>query len=242
VNERGEAVVVWRGGNHGAVARAIDAKGRLLRAVDLGPTEGGDVYSVALSDKGRWLAAWQTQRMRKTGADPYLTVKAARGSLRASKAVTTQLDYYHYAGIPDAAIRVRMDSTGRPVVAWSSAEDLTGDVSGTRFLVRVASGTSDGRLGEPQTIRVEDRGAYLADLETGPDGRAVLLWSTAGVKIPYYERVQPELHALYRAAPGQPFGPDEHIDALNDGAAVAFDPVSGRPLAIWDTLRESFRG
>jgi hypothetical protein len=243
VNGRGEAVVMWRSSKRRATVRAIDSKGRPMRAVDLGHTEGADVYSIALADKGRWVAGMKTQRITKGSSLPYVTATAIRGSVRSRTAQSATLETYEDASFGEQPIRVRMDSTGRPIAAWSSAEIISGPYSGTRHLVRVAGGGSDGRLGEPQTVRIEDEGVRLVDLETGPDGRAVVLWATTGVKIggSTYENVPRKLHALYRAGSGQAFGPGEEIDTLTDGAAVAFDPVSDRPLAIWDTLRESFR-
>jgi hypothetical protein len=244
VNARGEAVVMSPS-SKGVVVTPIDAKGALRKRAVLGRSQGTDTYGIGLAASGRWVAAWQTHTVTRTGASPNYDVMAFRGSIRTTTVKRAALDSYVYGGgVAPQSIRVTMDSTGRPIVAWSSAELLTGPYSGTRQLVRVAGGGSDGRLGEPQTIRLEDEGALLADLETGPDGRAVLLWNTDGVKIggEAYQYVPRQLHALYRAGAGQAFGPDESIDTLNDGAGVAFDPLSGRALAIWDTLRESFRG
>ena len=81
--------------------------------------------------------------------------------------------------------------------------------------------------------------ALLSDLEPGPDGEALALWSeaqpTAG------GRLDARRQALFAARgidafPGQTiFGQPEQLapPGPNEDATVAFDPASDRALALW---------
>ena len=240
VNRRGEAVVMWRARNLRTVLTPIGRTGRIGTAIVLGRTDATDRYAAALADDGRWVAAWITQRFFARGGFGPATVSGFTGSIHGRTSRGRQLDTLQESVPGSRQLHARVDSGGDALVAWQSSEYLTGPVSGERRIVRYATGARE--LGDPETIRVEDRHAFLADLETGPRGQAALLWYTSNGPNDAAPQEPPRLYARHRPAAAQPFGSDEPIDDLVGMPAVAFDPGSARPLAIWDSLRESFRG
>lgn len=242
VNRHGDAVVVWRAANHRTFLTPIHRNGQLGTRLELGRSDGVDLYAAALGADGRWVAAWLTER-RSTGRRRPPSVSVFTGSLRSVKVRGGRLDSLQESVPGSRALHARVDSNGNPIVAWTSSEPAGEPFSGERRIVRYVMGTSGGALGQPETIRVADRNSFFADLETGPRGTAVLLWTTSyGPSGSTGPQPPPELHARHRGGSDQAFGPDERLDDLVGVAAVAFDPTSGRPLAIWDSLRESFRG
>jgi hypothetical protein len=230
VNGHGDAVVMWRAANRRTYLRTIGRDGRVAKSVELGRTGGTDAYDVALTDAGRWTAGWVTYRRGKYGPSGAMSARAFRGRLRSRSFATVLADTSPIVDVP--RFRIELDSDGNALVAWSAIEprrDFTG------YVARYAVG------GSTETVRLEDRNVFLSDVATGPGGRALLLFDTSfGPPRPDNTQDPPRMFARYRPGSGQAFGPEEPI-APGGRPQAAFDPLSGRPMAVLGALAESFR-
>ena len=137
------------------------------------------------------------------------------------------------AGLPYPATSPRLIrlSSESVMMAWTGAQQ-------GHWVVRAAAIDLNG-LRKTSTISDPGSDALLSDLEPGPTGEALALWSepqrTPDGRLDLGRQALVAARGI-DAYPGRTiFGQPEQIAAAgpNEDATVAFDPASDRALALW---------
>jgi hypothetical protein len=224
---RTDLLVVWE--QAGALlARDLPASGAPAPVQRLGAA-GADVRVSALrSDDNRAIVAWSERRGATTSVYMDQSATAVRfGPPRLLERVRDA------DGLPAPAASptlVRLRSEG-VMLAWAGAQH-------GRWALRLAPIDQHG-LRSIATLAAPGADALLAGLAPGPDGGALALWSQPAPR----PDGAPDVHAqALLAAPASDsypgltrLGAPETLASPGpvEDAAVAFDPGSGRALAVW---------
>ncbi|HTU78389.1 MAG TPA: hypothetical protein VMF09_06485 [Solirubrobacteraceae bacterium] len=224
---RSEALAVWA--QAGAIyARLLPAQGAPGPIQRLARGARDPQITAVLSDDEHGIVAWSERRGDETAV--YLDRSAVGVRFGAAELVERFRDPDGLLA-PAASPRLVRLSSESVMLAWAGE-------AGGRWVVRTAPVDLD-RLGPASTIAAPGGDALLAGLAPGPHGEALVLWTE-----PQDEgagRVELARQALfaargYDAYPGETyFGEAEQIapPAPVAGASAAFDPDSGRAVAVW---------
>lgn len=226
LDRRGRLVVAYGAGNR-VSARRGSVRGRLGAAQRLAPVHHFvESISAALTDDGTAALAWVDQENGESVSPARFAAAVAPPGRRfavhglerwpRSTSHTVALD-------PVAVVAA---AGGRVSIGWTGFE-------AGRYVARVA-GVQGTRVGASQTLAVPRRDVALADLAATPSGHAVALADLADVPTDFF---RPRAVLAAERPVGAPtFG---SLVAVSDGtrhtdaAHVAFDPVSGRAVAVW---------
>ena len=229
VGQGGDVLVAWVRGGLGGGRAVVEARYRPAGG-SWGPIDdlGAAVYpetvlSAAVAPNGRAYVTWQTAV--RSEAETSLTVSAAVRPAGTAR--------FHGAQVLErVTARTPNDGRADPVLtlagagagalfAWTGWE-------GTIWRVRVAGTDSRGRFGPPQSVSAAGRNSGLGALAALPNGRASLVWSDLD-----FEGVPYNVLAAGRPPSGQFGAPEQVSDSAVDVPAVAINPVTGQPTAVW---------
>lgn len=224
---RTDAIAAWRQG--GALyAHDLPASGVTQPTQRLASAGPAVRIAALISDDNRAIVAWADERAGKTSVyidDSATGVRFGKPQLLERFANPSGLPY------PANSPRLTRLSSESVMLAWSGAED-------GHWVVRTAAIDLNG-LRKTSTISTPGADALLDDLQPGPDGEAIALWSepqhTPDGKLD--SGVQAIVAARgIDARPGITiFGGPEQVapPGPNSAATLAFDPSSDRAIALW---------
>jgi hypothetical protein len=239
VNPRGDVLVAWarpvRGttGERFVLARIRRAGGPLGAARRLGRATTVPQISAALGEGRRAVVTWIAQPVSEGVTNQPAIVQAAAAPAGERFGPAQRLEQVGVTGagryVGQAGARAAIAPDGRGIVAWTG-------YSGARFVVRAAS-VEGTRVGEGQVVSDPAQETVLSDLATGPRGDAVVL-GLQGLR--GADPTGPVSVVAAARAPGAAaFGAREVLDGpaqYFEAARAAFDPVTGRALAVWRDL------
>jgi hypothetical protein len=224
---RTDAIAVWR--QRGALyARDLPASGRPQPTQRLAGAGPAPRVTALISDDNRAIVAWADERAGTTSV--YLD--ASSSGVRFGRARLLER-FADPAGLayPSTSPRLVRLSSESVMMAWSGAQH-------GRWVVRTAAIDLNG-LRRISTISDARADSLLSDLQPGPDGEAIALWTepqrTAGGHLDVREQAVLAARGI-DAFPGMTiFGAPEQIVTTgpNDNATLAFDPATDRALAVW---------
>jgi hypothetical protein len=224
---RTDAIAAWR--QNGALyAHDLPGSGRAQPTQRLASAGSATHIAALISDDNRAIVVWADERAGKTSV--YLDDSATGvrfGAPQLLERFTNPSGLPYQAGSP----RLTRLSSESVMLAWSGAQD-------GHWVVRTAAIDLNG-LRKVNTISAPGADALLSDLQPGPDGEAIALWSEPQ-RTPE-GKLDPGNQALLAARgidarPGITiFGQPEPIapPGPNGSATLAFDPASDRALALW---------
>jgi hypothetical protein len=224
---RTDAIAVWR--QDGALyAHDLPASGRAQPTQRLAGVGPAPRVTALISDDNRAIVAWADERAGTTSV--YLDassdgVRFGRARLLERFADPAGLAY------PATSPRLVRLSSESVMMAWSGAEH-------GRWVVRTAAIDLNG-LRRISTVSDAHADSLLSDLQPGPDGEAIALWTepqrTADGRLDVRDQALLAARGI-DAYPGRTiFDPPEQIAAAGptEDATLAFDPASDRALALW---------
>jgi hypothetical protein len=224
---RTDAIAAWR--QSGSLyAHSLPASGRAQPTQRLASAGAAPRIAALISDDNRAIVAWADERAGMTSV--YLDYSAP--DVRFGKPQLLER-FANPAGLPYPAGSPRLTrlSSESVMLAWSGAED-------GHWAVRAAAIDLNG-LRKVGTISTPGADALLDDLQAGPDGEAIALWSepqpTAGGALDTHDQAIVAARGI-DARPGITiFGGPEQVapPGPNSDATLAFDPASDRALALW---------
>jgi hypothetical protein len=224
---RTDAIAAWL--QNGALyAHDLPASGAVQPTQRLAGAGAATRIAALISDDNRAIVAWADERAGKTSVyldDSATGVRFGKPQLLERFANPSGLPY------PAGAPRLVRLSSESVMLAWAGAQD-------GHWVVRTAAIDLNG-LRRTSTISAPGADALLDDLQPGPDGEAIALWSepqrTPDGKLD--SGVQAIVAARgIDARPGITiFGGPEQVapPGPNSDATLAFDPSSDRALALW---------
>jgi hypothetical protein len=215
INKRGDVFVAWARGAE-TISAPIEgrfryASGRLGKVRRLG---SGSVWfsrlHVALAGDRRAIVTWVDQELAADGPGALTQGKLKAAVVTAAGRTREQiLQRFHGAQEPND-FSAMFGSDGKGIAAWAGPT-----------MARFARLGRD-RFGAPADLGpVSSSQDRLFGLAAGPGGRSLAVWSAG-----------PELRASVIPRTGRPAG-YETVVARADGAAPAFDPVSGSPFVAF---------
>ena len=239
---RGDALVAWeRGGS--VWARELHADGRRLSAqARLGPSGPRPQLQALVSDDNHAIVAWSSTRGAPGAATSTVLRLAISGPLLRFAARPLTLESFRdpAANVPGpGSLRlVRLSSEG-VLLGWTAIQDGL-------HVVRAAVAGLDG-LKPAATVSAPGGDAILSDLEPGPRGEAVALWTVAGDATARRTGTSPLSIDSARGSVGAgarvQFSAPATIAAVAPAApaasplvpALAIDPGSDTAIAAWRT-------
>lgn len=237
---RSEALTVWT--QRGAIyARLVSNRGTVHSLQRVASVSPNPTIAAVLSDDNRAILAWSEQRGSQT------SVYVDRSAAGVHFGPPQLLERFNDPdGLPSPAASpslVRLSSES-VILAWAGS-------AGGRWVVRAAPVDLNG-VKTVSTFAAPGEDARLADLATGPDDDALLLWTeplpTAG-GLPDMARQAIFAARGTDAGPGRAsFDTPEPVappGPVND-ASIALDPSSDRAVAAWQgeagAIEYSIRG
>ena len=232
---RTDAIAVWR--QAGALyARDLPASGRAQPTQRLAAAGPQPRITALISDDNRAIVAWADERAGTTSV--YLDYSGSGVRFGAPRLLER---FANPAGLPypSGSPRLVRLSSESVMLAWTGAQQ-------GHWVVRTAAIDLNG-LRTISTIDTGDHDALLSDLEPGPRGEALALWSEPQ-RTPHgaLDMARQAIYAA-RGIDAHPnrtiFGAGERIAAPgpNSEATVAIDPQSDRALALWRGERGTVR-
>ncbi len=224
---RSDAMLVWAQGGS-IYARFLPASGTQEEPQRLAPAGPNLRISALLSDDRRAIVAWSEQQGPLTKV--YLDRSASGVAFGAPRLLES---FENPAGTasPTASPSLIRLSTESVMVAWSS-------FMGGRWVIRSAAVDQD-RVGPPTTTSAPAGDALLAGLQPGPKADAMLLWTEprpAGSAIGGSPEQALWAAREFRGSDSRVVveGPRQLAPAgPNSEPAIAIDPDSDRPVAVW---------
>jgi prepilin-type processing-associated H-X9-DG protein len=233
VNASGRGIVVFADGHatRAGLKRHVYAwPARVGRAFGARLTAGGhdgvvDAAAVLAPD-GRATVAWGSQDGGEEANRPWVVRVASLGAGARRFDGVKVLDT-GAASRTMGRVALAVDGAGRVTLAWTGVRRDATVPQG--FAFPVLATTSDGRGGWGAVQALAPMGA-VGGVATRADGTAVVTWA----RVVQYQ-VTDQATAAVRAAGATAFGPGEPIaDPDHAGPpAVAFDPATGAPVALW---------
>ncbi|HEX8714622.1 MAG TPA: hypothetical protein VF706_03555, partial [Solirubrobacteraceae bacterium] len=224
---RTDAIAVWR--QSGALwARELPGRGGARPTQRLATVDPAPRITALISDDGRAMVAWADERAGSTSV--YLDYSGPRVRFGRPRLLERFADP---AGVPYPArspLLVRL-STESVMLAWTGAQ-------ADHWVVRTAAIDFNG-IGRASTISDPQGEALLSDLQPGPDGEAIALWTEPQPVSGGGLSLARQAVAAARGGDGHPdatyFGEPEQIapPGPNADATLALDPDGGRALALW---------
>jgi hypothetical protein len=228
VGPRGDIIVAWERG--GRIEARVRRFGRPLgRVVQVGRgAKLGTRLRAAVTPTGRAWIAWSSQSASSGGDTGPFSLRTALSALPFRGVEIRRfgrprlLDRYD-RGVPEeATFDLAFAGDGSGVVAWSSFD-------GQNFRARLASVNRTGRLARFTTLSQPGYDAVMNDLATS-GGEAIVAWS----RLDAVGELGTAVLAGY-VRDGGAYGGEEQV-STGDRArkpAVAFNPRSGFPTAVW---------
>jgi hypothetical protein len=224
---RTDAIAAWHQG--GALyAHDLPASGRPQPTQRLASAGPATRIAALISDDNRAIVAWADERAGTTSVyldDSATGVRFGKPQLLERFTNPGGLPY------PSASPRLTRLSSESVMLAWSGAQD-------GHWVVRTAAIDLNG-LRKVSTISTPGTDALLDDLQPGPDGEAIALWSepqrTPDGRLDLGDQAIVAARGI-DARPGITlFGGPEQVapPGPNSDATLAFDPGSDRALALW---------
>jgi hypothetical protein len=224
---RTDAIAAWRQ-NGSLYAHDLPASGAVQPTQRLASAGAATRIAALISDDNRAIVAWADERDGKTSVyvdDSATGVRFGKPQLLERFANPSGLPY------PANSPRLTRLSSESVMLAWSGAQD-------GHWVVRTAAIDLNG-LRKVSTISAPGADALLDDLQPGPDGEAIALWSEPQ-RAPD-GKLDPGDQAIVAARgidarPGITiFGGPEQVapPGPSSDATLAFDPASDRALALW---------
>lgn len=224
---RTDALAAWvQGGS--IYARDMPASGHAHSIQRLAPAGADPRIAALLSDDNRAILAWSEESKGET------SIYVDRSHVGVRFGVPTLLErFVNPGGLPSPTASpelVRLSSES-VMMAWSGAGE-------GHWVVRTAAIDLQG-IGAPTTVSSPSQNALLADLATGPDGDALLLWTQPQQSpVGTFELEDQAIFAArgFDAYPKRTiFGQPEEVAPTgpNSAATVALDPASDQALALW---------
>ncbi len=224
---RTDAIVAWR--QKGALfAHDLPASGRAQPTQRLASVGPSPRIAALISDDNRAIVAWADERAGSTSI--YLDASGSGVRFGTPRLLER---FANPAGLPYPATSPRLVrlSSESVMLAW------TGALHG-HWVVRTAAIDLNG-IGPAATVSDPHADSLLADLQPGPHGEALALWSepqptgsgtldTAGQALLAARGIDAFPDRTIFAAPEQIAAP-----GAIGGATLAFDPSSDRALAVW---------
>jgi hypothetical protein len=224
---RTDAIAAWRQG--GALyAHDLPASGQPQPTQRLASAGSATRIAALISDDNRAIVAWADERNGETSVyldDSATGVRFGKPQLLERFANPGGLSYP--AGSP-RLIRLSSESV---MLAWSGTQD-------GHWVVRTAAIDLNG-LRKVSTISAPGTDALLDDLQPGPDGEAIALWSEPQRTPDGRLDLGGQAIVAARGIDARPgitiFGGPEQVapPGPNADATLAFDPASDRALALW---------
>jgi hypothetical protein len=224
---RTDAIVAWR--QKGALyAHDLPGSERAQptqRLAAVGPTPH---IAVLISDDNRAIVGWADQR--GTATSIYLDASAAGVRFGAPRLLER---FHDPAGLPYPATSPRLVrlSSESVMIAWTGAQH-------GHWVVHTAAIDLNG-LGSIATVSDPSADSLLSDLQPGPNGEALVLWTEpqpkAGGGLDTHDQALLAARGIDAFPDHTIFGAPEQIapPGANDDATLAFDPNSDRALALW---------
>jgi hypothetical protein len=224
VGPRGDVIVAWE--REGRIEARLRRRGRRLgRIVRVG--RGVKLSSrlrAAVARSGRAWVAWSSQRLAGGDNGPFTLQNAVSHSRRSTFRPPQRLDRHPKRASDEATFDLALDADGSGFIAWSTFD-------GERFRARLASAGPTGRFTRFETLSQPGYDAVVSDLATSSlAGEAIVVWS----RLDDASEVGTNVLAGYLPPTGG--YPGEELISRGDRArvpAVAFDPGSGLPTAVW---------
>ena len=238
INTHGDRIVTWiRSGRIEArVRHAGHGWGSVLN-VAKAPGVPNTSLQAAVTPGGSFVVAWDAAGIRESRPTRLIAGTAQR---RPGKG-------WHAYPLENATLRmngsfVTEDAMAFPLVTGSGAIAITwtGAVqANTGIGVKAARLTSNG-LRAAQVVSSDAANAAVGDAAVGPSGQAAIVYSQ------FDTQTRTSTYTALSPRPGVPFGaPDllTPIDATGiSGPAVAFQTVSGQPVAIVPIIQDNSGG
>lgn len=224
---RTDAIVAWR--QKGALyAHDLPASGReqpTQQLASVGPTPR---VTALISDDNRALVAWADQR----GATTSVYLDASGSGVRFGAARLLER-FSNPAALPypETSPRLVRLSSESVMIAWAGAQH-------GHWVVRTAAIDLNG-LGRITTVSDPAADSLLSDLQPGPNGEALALWTEPQPKPGGGLDTHRQALLAARGIDAFPdrtiFGEPERVapPGANDDATLAFDPDNGQALALW---------
>jgi hypothetical protein len=218
-------LVAWArriGGGRTNIEARVRPTGRSWGSVQtLGQGSVAGSLTTAVARNGRAYVAWADSGISESGSGATLRVAVQpAGASRFRDAALLERVRTPVAFLPRLGPDIALTGTSA-LVAWTGWD-------GTAWRVRVAASDVSGVFGPAQTVSAPGAGASLGELASLPDGTAAVAWSRLD-----QENLPRDVQASYRPA-GGPFGSAEIVSvAALRLPAVALDPTTSRPTAVW---------
>jgi hypothetical protein len=225
VGPRGDIVVAWE--RRGRIEARIRRPGhRLGRVIPVGRgARLGTGLRAAVASTGRVWLAWASQSLSEGGDNgPFELQTAASSSTRFSFRRPRILDRYDRLASDEATFDLSLDPERKGLVAWSSFD-------GQNFRARLASFNRTGRSARFTTLSLPGYDATVSDLATSEqENEALVVWS----RLDAVGEVGTMVLAGYLSPTGDYSGEEQVSTGDRARApAVAFNPRTGRPTAVW---------
>jgi hypothetical protein len=224
VGPRGDVVVAWE--REGRIEARIRRRGRGLgRVIRVGSgVKLGTRLRAAIGRRGRVWIAWSSQRLAGGENGPF-TLQSAVSYLRRYRfARPRPLDRHEGRAHDEASFDLALDGDDNGFIAWST-------FLGGRFRARLASADRSGHFSRSIDLSQTTYDAVVSDLATSRrSGEAIVVWS----RLDDVREVGTNVLAGY--LPPTAAYPGEELISRGDRArvpAVAFDPATGLPTAVW---------
>jgi hypothetical protein len=224
---RSDALAVWAQGGS-IYARDMPASGAPHSIQRLAAAAGRVRIASLLSDDNRGIVAWSEESKGETA----IYVDRSAVGVRFGSPVLLER-FPNPDGLPSppgspGLVRLSSESV---MMAWGGA-------AAGHWVVRTAAIDLQG-VGAPTTIGAPGGDALLADLATGPDGDALLLWTQPQQSPGAPPDMQSQAIFAARGFDAYPkqtiFGHPEEVTppGPNSDATVALDPGNDHALALW---------
>jgi hypothetical protein len=224
---RSEVLAVWV--QDGAIyARVVPNRGAARPLQRLAPVAPHPQLAAVISDDEHAIVAWSEQLGDETAV--YLD-RSAIGVRFGAPQLLERFRDPDGPPSPAASPRLVRLSSESVMIAWAGA--ASGD-----WVVRTAPVTMNG-VGDVSTIAAPGADALLADLASGPDADAIVLWTEPSPTAAGPPDMQRQALFAARGFDAYPertsFGEPQEIapPAPVADATVALDPDSDRAVAVW---------
>ena len=218
---RGDVLVAWQA-RMSIYATVLHASGKLDAVQRVGASGPNAQLQALVSDDGRGIVAWASTRHASTSI--YLNISAP--ALRFGPPLRLET-FRPPAGVRLTAGSLRLTrlATESVIMAWTGMSDRHLAVRITPVLL--------GGPRPPATVSDPHTDAVLADLQPGPDGEVLALW-TAGARRARSAQIVAARGFVARGGHAA-FRPSETIAIATASAdpSVAIDPGNDRALVAW---------
>jgi hypothetical protein len=224
---RSDAIAAWS--QNGALyARDLPASGQPRATQRLARVGSEPRVTAVISDDNRAIVAWADERAGTTSI--YIDISRSAVRFGSPQLLERFVDpgSLRYPSTSPRLVRLSSESV---MLAWTGAQD-------GRWVIRTAAIGLDG-LRPASTISDPDADSLLSDLQPGPDGEAIALWTeprrSVDGQLDTGDQALLAARGVSAASGITVFaGPEQlAVAGANDDATLAFDPSSDRAIAVW---------